>query len=102
MRRRRFPFVALGALVPDAIDKPLYRLTSIPSDHTIGHTLLLSLVLIAAGALLARRGEPRILWLGLGSLSHPLVDGDRLPADAVLAATGRGSCLAGIRVVSEP
>lgn len=69
-----YRLVALGALVPDAIDKPLYRLTSIPSDHTIGHTLLFSLALIAAGALLARRGEPRILSLGLGSLSHPLVD----------------------------
>src|SRR5574341_450081 len=69
-----YRLVALGALVPDAIDKPLYRLTSIPSEHTIGHTLLFSLALIAAGALLARRGEPRVFWLGLGSLSHPLVD----------------------------
>lgn len=69
-----YRFVALGALVPDVIDKPLYRVTPIASDHTIGHTLAFSLALIVAGAVLARRGEMRLFWLGLGSLSHPLVD----------------------------
>jgi len=69
-----YRFVALGALMPDVIDKPLYRVTSIGSDHAIGHTLAFSLALIAVGAVLARRGEMRLFWLGLGSLSHPLVD----------------------------
>ncbi|HSP54480.1 MAG TPA: metal-dependent hydrolase [Dehalococcoidia bacterium] len=71
-----YRIVALGALLPDAIDKPLWRITGhdIGSDHTIGHTLVFSLAILAAGALFARRGESRLLWLGLGAVSHPLVD----------------------------
>lgn len=44
------------------------------AGHTIGHTLLFALCLIWAGTLVARRGEPRLLWLGVGSLTHLLVD----------------------------
>ena len=69
-------FAALGALAPDAIDKPLHiLLASIFTDgHTVGHTLLFSLALVSAGTVLALRGDPRLLAFGLGSLTHPLVD----------------------------
>jgi hypothetical protein len=72
--------VAVGSLLPDAIDKPLSRIGveafsyEATSGHTIGHTLLLSALVIAAGLLLSRRGEPRLLWFGLGSFTHLLVD----------------------------
>jgi hypothetical protein len=75
-----YRFAALGALVPDLIDKPLAKLGvsgftyDATAGHTIGHTLLVSLTIILAGMLLARRGDTRLLVLGIGSLTHPLVD----------------------------
>lgn len=72
-----YRFAAFGALVPDLIDKPLKWFIfpdTLPDDHVYGHTLLLPLCLIAAGLLLARRGDLRLLVLGLGCLTHPLVD----------------------------
>jgi hypothetical protein len=72
-----YRFAALGALVPDLIDKPLERLgiAGVPDGHTFAHTLLFSSLLIASGVLLARkRRDPRLLLLGLGSLTHLLVD----------------------------
>ncbi len=70
--------VALGGLIPDLIDKPLSWFLlpdTFPDDHLYGHTLLLPAFLIACGALLAAgRGDTRLLGLGLGALSHPLVD----------------------------
>jgi membrane-bound metal-dependent hydrolase YbcI (DUF457 family) len=75
-----YRFAALGSQVPDLIDKPLARWGpdyfgyTGTSGHTIGHTLLFSVVLILVGIFLARRGAFRLLVLGLGSLTHPLVD----------------------------
>ncbi len=75
-----YRFAALGGLVPDIIDKPLDRL-GVPglsgpetAAHTIGHTLLVSGLIIIAGLIIARRGDARLLVLGIGSLTHPLVD----------------------------
>ena len=74
--RLDYRLVALGALIPDLIDKPLklFVLPSLPDDHTYGHTLILSVAIIAVGFVLARRGDTRLLALGLGCLTHPLVD----------------------------
>jgi hypothetical protein len=73
-----YRFVAFGALVPDLIDKRLswYLFPgSFPDSHIFGHTLLLSAVLIALGVVLTmERGDVRLLGLGHGSLTHPLVD----------------------------
>ena len=75
-----FRWVAVGALLPDVIDKPLARagIDALSYDqtagHSIGHTLLVSLAVLAAGSLLASRGEARLLWLGLGCATHLLVD----------------------------
>ena len=73
-----YRFVVLGALLPDLIDKPLVWWI-VPSDqaggHHIGHALLFSAALIAAGLLLSHRaGDNRLLLLGIGSLSHVLID----------------------------
>lgn len=79
-RRLDFDYrvVAFGALIPDLIDKPLswYLFPgSLPDSHVYGHTLLLPAVLVALGIALAwRRGDTRLLGLGLGCLTHPLVD----------------------------
>ena len=73
-----YRIVAFGALLPDLIDKPLkwYLFPdSLPDSHVYGHTLLLSAILIALGMVFAwRRGDTRLLGLGLGCLTHPLVD----------------------------
>jgi hypothetical protein len=69
--------VALGSVLPDLIDKPLKWFVlrdRLPDDHLWGHTLLLPSALLTAGAALARRGDSRLLALGLGCLTHPLVD----------------------------
>jgi hypothetical protein len=72
-----YRMVALGSILPDLIDKPLkwfiFR-KQLPDDHLWGHTLLFSASLVAAGLWLARRGDSRLLALGLGSLTHPFVD----------------------------
>jgi hypothetical protein len=72
-----YRFAALGALLPDLIDKPLERLgvAGVPDGHTFAHTLLFSSLLIASGTVVARRRkDTRLLLLGLGALSHLLVD----------------------------
>jgi hypothetical protein len=76
-----YRFVAFGAILPDLIDKPLawvlFRGT-FNDSHLFGHTLLFSVSLIAAGLVLARRGELRLLLVGSGALMH-------LPLDPVIA-----------------
>ena len=74
-----YRFAAVGALVPDFIDKPLGKLGvsgfgSETAHHAIGHTLLVSACIILAGMLLARRGDTRLIVLGLASITHPLID----------------------------
>jgi hypothetical protein len=72
-----YRFAALGALVPDLIDKPLERLgiAGVPDGHTFAHTLLFSTLLIVTGTAVARRKkDTRLLLVGLGSLTHLLVD----------------------------
>lgn len=75
-----YRFAAAGAVLPDAIDKPLAWVLlpgTFDDSHLIGHTLLFSLSLILVGLVLARRGEMRLLLLGIGALMH-------LPVDPVL------------------
>jgi hypothetical protein len=72
-----YRFAVFGAILPDLIDKPLkYWIIpdSLPDSHVYGHTLVLPLVLILAGLLLARRGDLRLLVVGVACLSHPIVD----------------------------
>ncbi len=73
-------FLALGALLPDLIDKPigtlLFPAVFNSSSQVIGHTLLFSMVLMAAVLLATRRGRVRRRWMALavGSLIHLLLD----------------------------
>lgn len=74
-----YRLVALGALLPDLIDKPIGRI--IFSDafnnngHIYAHTLLFALALIVPGAyLLARVADPRLLAVGVAVLTHLLSD----------------------------
>lgn len=73
-------FLALGAILPDLIDKPLGTML-LPavfngSSQVIGHTLLFSLVLMSVVLLTTRRGRVRRRWMALaiGSLIHLLLD----------------------------
>lgn len=75
-----YRLAALGSLVPDLIDKPLARLnfpgyeTYQTASHSYGHTLLLPLCIIIVGLLLARKSRLWMLVMGIGCLTHPLVD----------------------------
>lgn len=74
-------FLALGAILPDLIDKPLGTIL-FPSvfggnGRIIGHTLIFSLVLMSIVLLATRRGRVRRRWMALavGALIHLLLDG---------------------------
>ena len=65
-----YRLVALGALLPDLIDKPPTWFI-VDNGHTVGHTLLFSLTILLPGLLLlARRNDPRLLAVGVAVLSH--------------------------------
>ncbi len=73
-------FLALGAILPDLIDKPLGTIL-FPSlfngnSQAIGHTLFFSVVLMTVVLLTTRRGRVRRQWMALavGSLIHLLLD----------------------------
>ena len=76
-KRIDYRFVALGALLPDIIDKPLTWLLfpeAFNDDHIFGHVLLLPLSLLLLGLFSARRGDARPFLVGAGALAHLLVD----------------------------
>ena len=70
-----YRLVALGALLPDLIDKPLNwfiigdALNN--NGHLFGHTLLFALTILLPGLyLLVSRNDPRLLPVGVAVLSH--------------------------------
>lgn len=72
-----YRFAALGGLLPDLVDKPLAWILFrgyFDDSHLYGHTILFGLTLVLLGLLLARRGEMRVLLLGIGALMHLPVD----------------------------
>jgi membrane-bound metal-dependent hydrolase YbcI (DUF457 family) len=68
----------IGAILPDLIDKPLGHLilaSSIGYGRIFTHTLLLALLIIAAGLMYWRlRKDPGLVALGAGILSHQILD----------------------------
>ena len=74
-----YRFLALGAILPDLIDKPLAWLILpdlLEATRSIGHGLILSTVLLAAGYISNRRKRGNlILSLAMGCLSHLVLDG---------------------------
>jgi hypothetical protein len=72
-----YRFVALGAVLPDIIDKPLawwFLEGRVEDDHLFAHTLLFALVLALPGLYFARRGNPALLSLAFGVFTHLLCD----------------------------
>ena len=73
-------FLAVGALLPDLIDKPLgtmlFPALFNSSSQVVGHTLLFSMILMSVVLLATRRGRVRRRWMALaiGSLIHLLLD----------------------------
>ncbi len=71
-----YRFVALGALLPDIIDKPLgwWILDDPVYEHSFAHSLLFAAMLALPGLFLARRGERRLLSVAFGDMMHLLCD----------------------------
>lgn len=72
-----YRFAVAGALLPDAIDKPLAWMLfpgTFDDSHLFGHTILFGLSLTVVGLVLASRGEMRLLLVGIGVLIHLPVD----------------------------
>jgi hypothetical protein len=72
-----YRWIALGALLPDLIDKPLIWSGlggSATGGHHVGHALLTPGVLLLAGAAAARYRRYELLLLGFGALTHTLFD----------------------------
>jgi len=72
----RLPWVplALGMLLPDLIDKPLYYLHASPffsCTRTVGHTALFAAMVLGVAAL---RKSPRGWALGVGVATHLVLD----------------------------
>ncbi len=79
VNRIDYRLVLLGSLLPDLIDKPIGRILFHDyfdgNGHLYGHTLLAALVVVLPGLLLVvRRGDPRLLAMGIAMLSHFAVD----------------------------
>ena len=71
-------YLAIGALLPDLIDKPLGMVifaSTITTGRMIGHTLLFSLLLFLVGLnLYEKKRDVRIMSLSTGSLFHLMED----------------------------
>lgn len=74
-----YRFLALGAILPNLIDKPLAWLILtdlLEATRSIGHGLILSTVLLAVGYISNRRKRGNLLLsLAAGCLSHLVLDG---------------------------
>ena len=72
-----YRFVALGALLPDIIDKPLawwILADRVEDDHLIAHTLIFALTLALPGIYFARSGDCRLLSVAFGVALHIACD----------------------------
>ena len=71
-------YLAIGALFPDLIDKPLGRVifaSTLENGRIVGHTLFFSLILFLIGLYLyKKKGDIRIISLTTGSFSHLVED----------------------------
>jgi hypothetical protein len=71
-------FLAIGALIPDLIDKPLGRIIfahSIANGRIIGHTLFFSIFIFMIGLYLyEKKTDLRVLSLATGSFFHLIED----------------------------
>ena len=77
-RHLDYRFIALGALLPDLIDKPIGRILfaeSVASGRLVGHTLVFILILLIGGyVLLKQRGDNRGVQVAGASFLHLVED----------------------------
>ena len=100
---RATPWLILGTILPDLIDKPLYygvalatggdgdRMGIITCTRTIGHSALFALLLWLAIAAMGRRAAGLALFVGMAT--HGLLD---------LGGDTTGSLLARLGLMSKP
>lgn len=72
------PYVVVGSLLPDIIDKPLGRIIfadEIGSGRIYSHTLLFVTLLGLAGYYFYRQGQPYLLIIAAATFCHLLEDG---------------------------
>jgi LexA-binding, inner membrane-associated putative hydrolase len=72
-----YRFVALGALLPDIIDKPLAWFIlgdRVEDNHLFAHTMLFGMLLAIPGLYLAARGNPVLISLACGIFTHLFCD----------------------------
>jgi hypothetical protein len=72
-----YRLVALGALLPDIIDKPLAWFIlgdRVEDNHLFGHTMAFGLLLGLPGLYLAWRGNPLLISLACGVIMHLFCD----------------------------
>lgn len=71
-----YRLVALGAWLPDIIDKPLawWVLEDGAFEHSIAHSLLFVWLLMLPALVLARRGDRHLLSLAFGDAMHVLCE----------------------------
>jgi LexA-binding, inner membrane-associated putative hydrolase len=71
-----YRLVALGAWLPDIIDKPLgwWILDDHAYEHAFAHTLLFVAVLMIPGVMLAFAGDWRLFSLAFGDMMHVFCD----------------------------
>ena len=71
------PYIIIGSLLPDIIDKPLGRIIlaeTIGSGRIFAHTLLFVALLGLTGYYLYRQGKPNFLIIAAASFCHLLED----------------------------
>lgn len=71
------PYIVVGSLLPDIIDKPLGRIIfaeEIGSGRIFSHTLLFVTLLCLAGYYLYRQGQHNLLVIAAASFCHLLED----------------------------
>jgi membrane-bound metal-dependent hydrolase YbcI (DUF457 family) len=71
------PYIVVGSLLPDIIDKPLGRIIlaeTIGSGRIFAHTLLFVTLLGLAGYYLYRKRQPNLLVIAAASFCHLLED----------------------------
>ncbi len=77
MGRFDYRAVALGAVLPDLVDKPLIWFILRDSGlggHYVGHSLLFSVLLLAVGLAVVARGDSRPLLVAFGAITHIAYD----------------------------
>jgi membrane-bound metal-dependent hydrolase YbcI (DUF457 family) len=75
--QRAVPYIVIGSLFPDIIDKPLGRIIlaeTIGSGRIYAHTLLFLILLSLAGYYLYQKGQTKLLIIAGASFCHLLED----------------------------